>query len=156
PPRDRGGRDGRRRSQEHGQPRPLLRAADGVRAPACGAAGGPADPRPRGRDGLAVVLGGVRRPHSPRPTLRALAGRSRPISLRRALRPLVMVVGLGVVAYLVYRVGPSTILDAIRTLSWRILIVMCFPYTLTSTLDTAAWRFAFPDRVPPFPKLWTA
>jgi putative membrane protein len=67
-----------------------------------------------------------------------------------------MVLGFGVVAYLVHRVGLSTILDAITTLSWRLLIVMCFPYALTSTLDTAAWRFAFPGRVPPFPKLWTA
>lgn len=67
-----------------------------------------------------------------------------------------MVLGFGVVAYLVHRVGLSTILDAITTLSWRLLIVMCFPYALTSTLDTAAWRFAFPGRVPPFRKLWTA
>jgi len=67
-----------------------------------------------------------------------------------------MVLGFGVVAYLVHRVGLSTILDAITTLSWRLLVVMCFPYALTSTLDTAAWRFAFPGRVPPFRKLWTA
>ena len=67
-----------------------------------------------------------------------------------------MLMGLSVVGYLVYRVGPSTILDTISTLSWRVLIVMCFPYALTSTLDSAAWRFAFPDRVPPFAKLWTA
>ena len=67
-----------------------------------------------------------------------------------------MVLGFGVVAYLVHRVGFSTILDAITTLSWRLLVVMCFPYALTSTLDTAAWRFAFPGRVPPFRKLWTA
>ncbi len=67
-----------------------------------------------------------------------------------------MLVGLGVVGYLVYRVGPSTIFDTISALSWRVVIVMCFPYALTSTLDSAAWRFAFPDRIPPFPKLWTA
>jgi glycosyltransferase 2 family protein len=67
-----------------------------------------------------------------------------------------MVGGFAVVAYLVQRVGLATILDAITTLSWRLLIIMCFPYALTSTIDTAAWRFAFVGRVPPFPKLWTA
>ena len=51
-------------------------------------------------------------------------------------------------------VGPATILDAVSRLSWRLAIVLCFPYALTATLDTAAWRFAFPRRVPPFAKLW--
>jgi putative membrane protein len=68
----------------------------------------------------------------------------------------VFVAGLGVVAYLVHSVGPATILDAVSRLSWRLAIVLCFPYALTATLDAAAWRFAFTRRVPPFGKLWSA
>jgi putative membrane protein len=68
----------------------------------------------------------------------------------------VVAAGIAVVAYLVHTVGPATILEAVSTLSWRLAIVLCFPYALTSTLDTVAWRFAFPRRVPPFGKLWTA
>jgi putative membrane protein len=67
----------------------------------------------------------------------------------------VLAAGLGLVAYLVYSVGPATILDTVSRLSWRVVIVLCFPYVLTCTLDTAAWRFAFTERVPPFGKLWS-
>jgi putative membrane protein len=68
----------------------------------------------------------------------------------------VVAAGIAVVAYLIHTVGPATILEAVYTLSWRLAIILCFPYGLTSTLDTVAWRFAFPRRVPPFGKLWTA
>lgn len=74
----------------------------------------------------------------------------------RLARPLVFAAGLGVVGYLVHSVGPATILDAVSTLSWRLPIVLCLPYALTATLDSAAWRFAFPRRIPPFRKLWSA
>lgn len=66
------------------------------------------------------------------------------------------VAGLAVVGYLVHSVGPATIIDAVSRLSWRLAIVLWFPYSLTATLDAAAWRFAFPGRVPPFSKLWSA
>jgi glycosyltransferase 2 family protein len=61
-----------------------------------------------------------------------------------------------VIGYLIYTVGPATILDAISRLSWRLAIILCFPYALTATLDTLAWRFAFFRRIPPFGKLWSA
>jgi uncharacterized protein (TIRG00374 family) len=61
-----------------------------------------------------------------------------------------------VIGYLIYTVGPTTILDAISRLSWRLAIILCFPYALTATLDTLAWRFAFFRRIPPFGKLWSA
>ena len=72
------------------------------------------------------------------------------------MRPLTLGAGLAVIAYLVYTVGPDTILDAISRLSWRLAIVLCFPYAVTATLDTLAWRFAFFRRVPPFGRLWSA
>lgn len=67
-----------------------------------------------------------------------------------------LVAGLAVVAYLVYSVGPDTILDAISRVGWRLGIVLCFPYLLTTTIDTWGWRFVFLRRVPPFGALWNA
>lgn len=77
-------------------------------------------------------------------------------SVARLLRLLIMVVGVAMIAYLWYQIGFTTILSSIRTLSWRLLVVVCFPYALTATLDAAAWRLAFADHAPPFPKLWSA
>ena len=51
------------------------------------------------------------------------------------MRPLTLVAGLAVIAYLIYTVGPATILDAISRLSWRLAIILCFPYAVTATLD---------------------
>ena len=83
PPRDRGGRDGGRGPQEHGQPRPLLRAPPRLRAPARGSARRAAAARPRGRAGLADLLDrlrGRRDPRGPGPVSRAKPRRRRPIS----------------------------------------------------------------------------
>ena len=108
----------------------------------------------------------MRGPDPPRPDGRVLAGGAGPIqtapithpraAVRRLLRPLIVVVGVGVIAYLGHQIGFTTILDSIRTLSWRLLVVLCFPYALTATLDATAWRLAFTDHVPPFTKIWSA
>jgi putative membrane protein len=71
-------------------------------------------------------------------------------------RPLLLLAGVAFIAYLVYEVGPATVWDSVRTLSWRLFLVLCFPYTLTTTLDTLAWRCAFRGRGLPFWKLWGA
>ena len=108
----------------------------------------------------------MRGPHPAQPDGRVLAGGAsliptapvtRPrVSLGRVVRPLIVVVGVGVIAYLGHQIGFAAILDSIRTLSWRLLVVVCFPYALTATLDAAAWRLAFVDHVPPFAKIWIA
>jgi len=108
----------------------------------------------------------VRGPHPAQPDGRVLAGGASLIptapvtrpraSLGRVVRPLIVVVGVGVIAYLGHQIGFAAILDSIRTLSWRLLVVVCFPYALTATLDAAAWRLAFVDHVPPFAKIWIA
>lgn len=72
------------------------------------------------------------------------------------LRPLLLLAGVAFIAYLVYETGPSTVWDSMRTLSWRLLVVVCFPYAVTTTLDTLAWRCAFRDRAAPFATLWGA
>ena len=84
--------------------------------------------------------------------------RARPSAgrLARLVRALLLLAGLSFVAYLVYEVGPGTVWDSIRTLSWRLFIVLCFPYALATTLDTVGWRFAFHPRPAPFVTLWGA
>lgn len=39
--------------------------------------------------------------------------------------------------------GPDALFAHIRTLSWRLLPVLFFPYVLVTTLHTLGWRFAF-------------
>jgi len=58
--------------------------------------------------------------------------------------------GLGVVLLVVLIVEnePASILSSFAQLSWRLLIVLCFPMVLVVACDTLGWRFAFRrDRV---------
>jgi hypothetical protein len=52
-------------------------------------------------------------------------------------------VGLGVVGYLIWELGPGAILDAFGHLSWRVVIVLVFPAWLVVFLDTLGWRSTF-------------
>ncbi|MFQ5899164.1 MAG: flippase-like domain-containing protein [Candidatus Methylomirabilia bacterium] len=61
----------------------------------------------------------------------------------RTIRLSLLALGLAFLAYLVAKVGPDTVLASIRTLSWRLLVVLVFPFALVTTLDTLGWRFAF-------------
>jgi len=72
------------------------------------------------------------------------------------LRLLLLAAGLGVAIYMFREVGPDQVWEAMRTLSWRLLVVLAFPYCVSTTLDTIAWRFAFGSRAAPFPTLWAA
>ena len=57
--------------------------------------------------------------------------------------------GAALLAILVMRNDPHALLDTLRRLSWRILLVLVFPFPLVNLLDTLGWRFAFRrDRVP--------
>jgi glycosyltransferase 2 family protein len=66
---------------------------------------------------------------------------------RRLLRPLLVALGLALVAYLVYRLGPAAIWRSLETLSWRLLVVLCFPFSVATVLHTLGWHYAF--RPPP-------
>ncbi|MEX2147520.1 MAG: flippase-like domain-containing protein [Candidatus Rokuibacteriota bacterium] len=67
----------------------------------------------------------------------------------RAARLLLIVGGAVLLAVLVARNDPRALLDTLATLSWRILIVLAFPFPLVNLFDTLGWRFAFRhDRVP--------
>jgi uncharacterized membrane protein YbhN (UPF0104 family) len=66
----------------------------------------------------------------------------------RWVRPLLVLSGLAVVAYLVARIGPEAILSSFVTLGWRLPLVLTFPYVLAALVDTIAWRLLLPGPVP--------
>jgi uncharacterized membrane protein YbhN (UPF0104 family) len=48
-----------------------------------------------------------------------------------------------------------TVLASFRTLSWRLLLVVVFPFGLITMLDTLGWRFAFRRDLAPFATLYS-
>jgi putative membrane protein len=62
----------------------------------------------------------------------------------RLLRPLLLAVGVGFIAWLVWDLGPAAVWDAIRTLSWRLGLVVLFPYCMAVAFDTLGWRVLLP------------
>ena len=72
------------------------------------------------------------------------------------IRLLLLAGGLGAAIYLFQDLGPERVWEAIRALSWRLIIVLAFPYCVSTTLDTVAWRFAFWPTAAPFRMLWAA
>jgi glycosyltransferase 2 family protein len=61
----------------------------------------------------------------------------------RAARLLMIVGGAALLAVLVMRNDPRALLDTLAALSWRLLIVLVFPFPLVNLFDTLGWRFAF-------------
>ena len=69
-------------------------------------------------------------------------------------RLLVLLGGACLLGVLVASVGVEPVVQAFATMSWRLLIVLVFPFVLGNIFDTLGWRFAFPhDRVS-FLTLW--
>ena len=68
--------------------------------------------------------------------------------MSRWFRPLLLLTGLALVAYLVAQIGPAAIWSSFVTLGWRLPIVLAFPYALAAAVDTLAWRLLLPTPVP--------
>ena len=67
----------------------------------------------------------------------------------KLLRPLLLAVGLAAVVWLVWNLGPAAVWEAIHTLSWRLGLVVLFPFCMATVLDTLGWRVLLPKcRVP--------
>jgi len=50
---------------------------------------------------------------------------------------------------LLVHIGPGAVAQAFADLSWRLLVILVFPFGVTTLLDTLGWRFAFRrDRAP--------
>ncbi|MBI4587271.1 MAG: flippase-like domain-containing protein [Candidatus Rokubacteria bacterium] len=74
----------------------------------------------------------------------------------RAIRFLLLGCGAALLAVLVVRIGPAAVLSSFSQLSWRLLLVLCFPFSLMMLFDTLGWRFAFRRDLVPFPALLSA
>ena len=74
----------------------------------------------------------------------------------RTMRAATVVLGIGLLAILVWRNDPAAILSAIRQLGWRLLIVLVFPFPVVHLLDTLGWRFAFRRDAVPYGALFSA
>jgi len=59
------------------------------------------------------------------------------------VRPVLFGLGLAVVVYLIWNLGPATIWETFRRLSWGVLVVLVFPAWIVVVLDTLGWRFTF-------------
>jgi uncharacterized protein (TIRG00374 family) len=68
------------------------------------------------------------------------------------LRLVLLIAGAGVLIWLIARIGPGAVVDALARVTWWQLAVICALHGLALTVDTLGWRYAFArDRVP----FWT-
>jgi uncharacterized protein (TIRG00374 family) len=74
----------------------------------------------------------------------------------RALKLILLVLGMAVIAFSVHRIGWTPILETLARLTWWQLIVVCMPYAVIMAVDTLGWRFAFPRDPAPFHRLYGA
>ena len=66
------------------------------------------------------------------------------------LRFALLALGVALLAALVVQNDPAAVLGSIVDLSWRLVIVLCFPVALVMLFDTLGWRFAFLREAVPF------
>lgn len=71
----------------------------------------------------------------------------------RHVKTALLVAGVLLLGYLVYRVGTEPILGALDRLAWWQLALVCLPYGLVMAVDTLGWRFAFATNRAPFLRL---
>jgi len=61
----------------------------------------------------------------------------------KILRAALLVVGLAFLGVLIATHDPDAIFASISQLSWRLAVVVCFPFVLVTAFDTLGWHFAF-------------
>ena len=74
----------------------------------------------------------------------------------RALRAILLVGGVALLAFLVVRVGASALVSILRRLEWWQLVLVCLPFGLGMAVDTLGWRYAFAGEPPPYPRMLAA
>src|SRR5712691_1278258 len=71
-------------------------------------------------------------------------------NLMRWVRLGLFVCGAALFLWLLASIGPGAVVQAFTDLSWRLLIILVFPFGLTTLLDTLGWRYAFRRDTVPF------
>src|SRR5262244_2585089 len=74
----------------------------------------------------------------------------------KALRGILLVLGLVMFAVLVVHVGAGSVLAVLGRLAWWQLILVCLPYALIMAVDTLGWRYAFITTPPPYRRMLAA
>lgn len=74
----------------------------------------------------------------------------------RAVRLGLLVCGAALFVWLVATIGPGAVVQAFADLSWRLAVILVFPFGLTVLLDTLGWRYAFRRDTVPFRSLLAA
>jgi len=74
----------------------------------------------------------------------------------RLVRLGLLVCGAALFVWLLATIGPRAIVQAFAELSWRLLIILVFPFGLTTLFDTLGWRYAFRRDTVPFRALLAA
>jgi uncharacterized protein (TIRG00374 family) len=68
----------------------------------------------------------------------------------RLVRLGLLVCGAALFLWLLATIGPGAVVQVFADLSWRLLIILVFPFGLTTLLDTLGWRYAFRRDTVPF------
>jgi len=69
------------------------------------------------------------------------------------LRFVLLLVGLGGLAFLVARIGTGALIAAFAEMQWWQFLLVCLPYAVIMVVDTLGWRYAFAGDPPPFHRL---
>ena len=73
-----------------------------------------------------------------------------------AVRLILLAICVAFLGYLVVQVGPETLLASFQAISWRLLLIVWFPFAVITVLDTLGWRYAFRRDLTSFPTLLAA
>ena len=74
----------------------------------------------------------------------------------KALRPALFIIGIGLLAYLIARVGADPLLLVLGRLAWWQFVLVCLPYGLIMAVDTLGWRYSFAGKPPPYLRMLAA
>ena len=74
----------------------------------------------------------------------------------RALRIILFLLGIALLAWLVARFGAGAIASSLAQVTWWQLALICLVYGLSMTADTMGWRYAFAGNRVPFHRLLAA
>jgi len=74
----------------------------------------------------------------------------------RLVRLGLLLCGAALFLWLLASIGPGAVVQAFTDLSWRLLVIVVFPFGVTTLLDTLGWRYAFRRDSVPFRSLLAA
>lgn len=72
------------------------------------------------------------------------------------IRSLLFVGGAALFIALLVHIGPAAIMASFSELSWRLPLILCFPFSVINMFDTLGWKFAFRRDEVPFGALLSA